>query len=116
MLLAPTYRDRWFNKMLIYFLPHKIPVRHRRTPQLFITCPDERRDSLFAIHYLYLFLTFSLFFDISHQNHPKTTSLFNRISHFLTTFYRFLSLFQRISANFPLHFRAKSAHFRNPLL
>jgi len=61
-----------------------------------------------------LFLTFPLFFTTSHQNHPKTTSLFVRISHFLTTFCHFLSLFQRISATFPLRFRANSAHFRNP--
>jgi len=65
---------------------------------------------------LQLFLTFSLFFDISHQNHPKTASLFDGISHFLTTFRRFLTLFQRISATFSLRFRAKSAHLRNPLL
>jgi len=94
-------------------------------------------------HFLTEFFTFSLFFDISHQNHPKTASLFNRISHFLTVFCHFLSLFRAFSRQFsalvqhlftpnqrtcatplPLHSAFKiqhpkfpqPAHFRNLLL
>jgi hypothetical protein len=63
------------------------------------------RESNISFHFLQLFLTFPLFFDTFHQNHPKTTPLFNRISPFLTTFCRFLSLFH-------FRFRANSAQKR----
>jgi len=74
------------------------------------------REPNIFFHFLSLFDCFSSFFIKTPQKSRHFSSLFNRISHFLTTFYRFLSLFQRISAIFPLHFRANSAHFRNPLL
>jgi hypothetical protein len=57
------------------------------------------------VHFLQLFRTFPLFFTTFRQNHPKTTPLFNTISHFLTTFCRFFSLFSAL-----LH--ANSAHLR----
>jgi len=46
-----------------------------------------------SFNFLQLFRTFPLFFDTFHQNHPKTTPLFDRISHFLTTFCQKSSLF-----------------------
>jgi hypothetical protein len=109
-----------------YFLPNKIAVRQQADTSI--------QHPKFKIqHFLYLFLTFRRKFTKTHQNHPKTTSLFNRISHFLIVFCRFLSLFsafpqlfrcvfapiQRTYAtpittkNYPLshlRFRAKPAH------
>jgi len=53
-----------------------------------------------SFNFLQLFRTFPLFFDTFHQNHPKTILLFNRISHFLTTFCQKSSLFQRTFRTF----------------
>jgi len=62
-----------------------------------------------------LFTHFSSFFIKTHQKSNHFLTLFNRISHFLTAFRRFLSLFCHFLRFCALHFRANSAHFRNPL-
>jgi len=58
------------------------------------------------VHFLQLFRTFPLFFTTFHQNHPKTTSLFNCFLSFFITFYHFLAhfftLIQRTCARFLL--------------
>jgi hypothetical protein len=76
----------WPVFFTIHYLPLG-PLASLREPNIFF-------------HFSQLFLTFPLFFDTFHQNHPKTTPLFNTIFHFLTTFCRFLSLFVTFSFSF----------------
>jgi len=64
-------------------------------------------NSKFNIQNSTFFVTFPLFFTTFHQNHPRTTPLFDGISHFLTTFCHFLSLFR---LRFRADFNPQSAH------